>query len=232
MPTSKLSAIFRALPTYNHQPVPNISPDDECFICQEPYVTKAGVDEGCYAIRLTACSHVIGHKCFAEWAARMPDTCPYWNHHIPSIPQPCLPDENAGVTILRWLCSTRWFIWVDDFLCRLEHMRVLVDHIQACSDLRNNQLTFKGAYIILMEYVGAAVADTVLLGLLSPALFAVSTLTLKVFLMGWGSDLPFCQMLRFVVVGTYLIWVSHTIIFLTLASWALALALYRSTRRV
>ncbi|KAF2821039.1 hypothetical protein CC86DRAFT_411351 [Ophiobolus disseminans] len=55
----------------------------ECFICKEPCVPFNSNEDCCYAVRLKYCDHVIGHQCFEEWITRMPETCPYWNHHLP-----------------------------------------------------------------------------------------------------------------------------------------------------
>jgi hypothetical protein len=68
--------------SYSQKPV-TCTPEnlrDERYICKNPFFDSIDCDP----IRLP-CGHVIGHECFYEWIDRYPETCPYWNHLLPSV---------------------------------------------------------------------------------------------------------------------------------------------------
>jgi hypothetical protein len=51
--------------------------------------------DGCHAIRLTHCGHIVGHECFEEWIQQYPETCIYWNHELPLVIN--VPKPTSGV---------------------------------------------------------------------------------------------------------------------------------------
>lgn len=47
---------------------PTVSPEDECFICLDAYLAHDNTSpEGCRAIQLKPCNHLIGDVCFEAW---------------------------------------------------------------------------------------------------------------------------------------------------------------------
>ncbi|KAF1850809.1 uncharacterized protein K460DRAFT_412456 [Cucurbitaria berberidis CBS 394.84] len=161
----KLCAIFWSAASYDHKTETNISAEDGCFICKERFATNTN-EEGCHAIRLTHCNHVVGHECFRQWSARVPETCPYWNHHLPSIPRSRQPDENWGVTILRWICSTRWFSQLDYLISESDIAFLQAHDVTAFIDLQMNRMTIAGFKTIWQYYSSEAIAISFVLGCL------------------------------------------------------------------
>jgi hypothetical protein len=104
---SPIATILAPPQGYAYTFLPNIDPKETCFVCHEPYNTP----EGCLAIKLTHCGHVVGLACLEEWARRRPNTCLHWNHHIPSLNKP--HDRGRYETVLAWICGTSWFRTVD-----------------------------------------------------------------------------------------------------------------------
>jgi len=107
----RLSNVFNDQYTYTYTPLPNPDPEAECFICKTPYSPHD--PEGCQAIQLHPCGHIIGHSCFTEWINRTPQSCPYWSHHLPPTLKPSVGDEDLEVKFLRWLVHTKWITHID-----------------------------------------------------------------------------------------------------------------------
>ncbi|KAF2821034.1 hypothetical protein CC86DRAFT_411348 [Ophiobolus disseminans] len=83
---------------------------DDCPICREPFNSP----EGCYAVRLNDCGHVVGFKCFQEWAQRVPGTCVYWSHKLPVYELPENLPEPEPTNF--WICETLWFRAINTFV--------------------------------------------------------------------------------------------------------------------
>jgi len=118
----RLSNVFNDQYTYTYTPLPNPDPEAECFICKTPYSPHD--PDGCQAIQLNPCGHIIGHSCFTEWINRAPQSCPYWSHHHPPTLKPSVGDESLEVKFLRWLVHTKWITQIDDrYGYRLERIK-------------------------------------------------------------------------------------------------------------
>jgi hypothetical protein len=105
---------------YSIVPPADIDPDDVCLICQEPYNTA----DGCVAVRLQHCGHVVGYGCFIDWASRMPNTCTHWNHHLPIFQ--FIQVQGPLERVLAWICATRLFRAMDSYVFK---RLVLIDSI-------------------------------------------------------------------------------------------------------
>lgn len=109
MNSCPFSAVFDTGGSYDHK---DVESDGECYICREPFSTD---DDGCHAIQLNQCGHVVGHECFRQWSARVPNVCPYYSHHLPFTSR-TMTDEAWTVAALRYACSSGMFIWVNSML--------------------------------------------------------------------------------------------------------------------
>jgi hypothetical protein len=110
-----LADIFNELGTYQYLEMQKPNPELECFICKGPY--QPHDPEGCHAIEPHPSGHIIGHECFKEWNNRNPQACPYRSHHLP---EAIIPDENIGVTLLRWVVNSHWIALIEH-LTRFEN---------------------------------------------------------------------------------------------------------------
>jgi hypothetical protein len=98
---TQMDRVFEPKKNYAHT-IFTPSPDDECFICKEPYDSN-----GCRPICLTECGHTMGLECFIEFTTRTSKKCPYGGHELRTTYE--LDEKNLPVTVLVWLCSTRFF---------------------------------------------------------------------------------------------------------------------------
>ena len=134
-----IRAIFRGPHNYAHNDRVHVDVDDECMICKEPY-SKTSDTKGCRAIRLAECGHIVGFECFRTWIQRLPDTCPYWNHHLSPWAKPTFSIGNCVEYSLETICSTAWFASMEDSIgdTTLEHPEVplMLGHIQYCDALQ------------------------------------------------------------------------------------------------
>jgi hypothetical protein len=188
MAHNKLATVFNGPVTYPHTIISNPYPTDECFICKTPYLPHD--PEGCTAIRLTHCNHTIGLSCFQQWVSRVPNTCPYWSHPLPSTQSPQYPNENLFTTVLRWLVTSAWMNRLETF--HAEHFfgalkgKAVPLVINTFHALANGQLTVKHAKVIMYYYTLFLSISLILL----PALWLVAVgilqiLSLAVFGLGW-----------------------------------------------
>ena len=118
----RLSNVFNDQYTYKYTTLTKPDPEAECFICKTPYSPHD--PEGCQAIQLHPCDHIIGHECFTEWINRAPQSCPYWSHHLPPTLKASASDASLEVKFLRWLVHTAWITHIDhhhDFLLEILH---------------------------------------------------------------------------------------------------------------
>jgi hypothetical protein len=152
---SRFGALFEGINNYAYEPV-TAADDDECMICKEPYLKddSSGAD-GCHAIRITECGHIIGLECFSVWIQRQPETCTYWNHHLKDLSMKLSSPEYVCGRI----CNSRWFMYIETSIHFFEyrnrdrwpykHQRLL----NALEALHANCLTYTHAYHIMISYV-------------------------------------------------------------------------------
>jgi hypothetical protein len=151
----RFGALFEGINNYAYESV-TAADDDEYMICKEPYLKDDFSDaDGCHAIRLTECGHIIGLECFSVWIQRQPEPCTYWNHHLKD-----LSKESTNLEyICSRICNSRWFRHIKKGICFFEyrnryrwphrHQRLLV----ALEALHTNRLTYTHASYIMTSYV-------------------------------------------------------------------------------
>jgi hypothetical protein len=110
----------------------NVASDNDCMICKESYG-----NDGCAAIRLTECGHVIGLSCFRQWLQRQPDACPYWNHKL---------RRSGNMSPLEFVCKTAWFGLMEQLVLEWDDSGLLTHSLQA---LHDGRLTLSDARTIL-----------------------------------------------------------------------------------
>jgi hypothetical protein len=79
-------------------------------------VTNPSV-EGCHAIRLKACGHVVGYECFRSWLQRVPHRCPYWNLAFTTATTAVSSPWTVGDCVSRaldYVCDSWWFTFQED----------------------------------------------------------------------------------------------------------------------
>jgi hypothetical protein len=113
----------------------NAASDDECMICKEPYG-----NDGCTAIRLTECGHVIGFSCFRQWLQRQPDACPYWNHKL---------GRSGNMSLLERVCKTVWFEYMELSVLERDDSGLLTPSLRV---LHEGRLGLVDAKTLLLEY--------------------------------------------------------------------------------
>jgi hypothetical protein len=125
------------------------------MICKEPYLKddSSGAD-GCHAIRITECGHIIGLECFSVWIQRQPETCTYWNHHLKDLSMKLSSQEY----VCGRFCNSRWFMYIETSIHFFEyrnrdrwpykHQRLL----NALEALHANCLTYTQAYHMMTLY--------------------------------------------------------------------------------
>lgn len=82
------------------------------MFCREPYLPIDSTEEGCHAIRLKECGHIVGDACFADWQIHQPDSFAYWNHKLTLFTHTSVwaHDETDRIVILvRYLASSTFF---------------------------------------------------------------------------------------------------------------------------
>jgi hypothetical protein len=81
MPSYRLPNVFNDQDTYNHTTLPDTDADAECLICKSPYFPHD--PEGCQAIQLQPCGHIIGRQYFDECLLMESGSCLYCMHNLP-----------------------------------------------------------------------------------------------------------------------------------------------------
>ncbi|KAH6881538.1 hypothetical protein BKA58DRAFT_4251 [Alternaria rosae] len=139
----RLSNVFNDQYAYNYTTLPNPDPETECFICKTPYFPNDA--EGCQAIQLHPCGHIIGRECFGEWISRAPQSCPYWSHHLPPTLKASASEDSLEVKFLRWVVHTPWITSLNDhhdFLLEvLDHLEWRQHALRAVKALAEGTLT-------------------------------------------------------------------------------------------
>ena len=143
-----------------------------CMVCKDPLNTT----EGCIAIRLTHCNHVIGLECFMEWINRMPNTCTHWNHHIPYVSLSHAPGWNQKS--LTWICATRIFLAIDS------HVSAKVIQFDEAVVVRKESTIWEHSKLWLKHIVATIIRLWPIMGI-SPIAVVIAVLVLDWF--GFGS---------------------------------------------
>jgi hypothetical protein len=111
MTNYRLANVFNDQYTYIYTELTNIDAEAECFICKSPYFPHD--PEGCQAIQLQPCGHIIGHQCFTEWISRTSEMCPYWSHDLPRVLTSLPSSEDLQVKVLRSVVNSPWITLID-----------------------------------------------------------------------------------------------------------------------
>jgi hypothetical protein len=161
------------------------SKEDICMICRSPYTSPENNEEGCQAIRLTNCNHVIGLECFDAWVLRHPRTCPYWSHDLPA------EFHNTWMLerVLGQLCTSDWYKFM------VEEGRPDMWQGEALNGLLTDQLSLRQALWLFVLYTFCGTTLSLLYALLlivmgyfiTFALWCVSAIVVVTYHGGFGT---------------------------------------------
>jgi len=180
-----IRAMFRGPNDYAHNDRVHVESDDECAFCKEPYATTAS-QEGCRAIRLYDCGHIVGYECFRTWLQRQPDTCLYYNHALPRGRKSVASLQDCIERFLEFICTTYWFLLVEDLTHNLmfdETLTTAADYmlrLESLEALVSDRLTWENAKTVFKMYAKGAGLFSTIFGVLLLVGFAALYVSLNI----------------------------------------------------
>ncbi|KAL6708050.1 hypothetical protein ACN47E_003484 [Coniothyrium glycines] len=116
----------------------------ECLICGKKFIADPKFSD-CCPIRHLHCDHIVGHRCFEKWRARIPQTCPLGNHKLPYSSREAQTPSHQILSRLAW-----WFRLYEGFLLGLFplHHRM----IPLLREMYKRQLTVDAAKLLRRAY--------------------------------------------------------------------------------